>query len=275
MKDNRSFTQEEVSKVWRGYLNTGDIPDFVHPAWYLRRPIRALYHRLPKEPRCRMCRLPFKGIGGAVMHHIFGLEPSRLNPQMCNQCDQFLQRFNGGAEVELSILFADVRGSTELAETMNPTEFSQLINRFYNTATSILFERQALVEKLIGDAVTAFFTTGFAGKHHARVAVDAARQIIKATGHHRDTEPWISIGVGVHTGLAYVGTVNSESEERDIAVFGDTANVGARLGSLAGPGEILASQAAAQAAGLDPTGIEIRHEQVKGHKEPVDIWVLT
>ena len=139
MKDNRSFTQEEVSKVWRGYLNTGDIPDFVHPAWYLRRPIRALYHRLPKEPRCRMCRLPFKGIGGAVMHHIFGLEPSRLNPQMCNQCDQFLQRFNGGAEVELSILFADVRGSTELAETMNPTEFSQLINRFYNTATSILF----------------------------------------------------------------------------------------------------------------------------------------
>jgi adenylate cyclase len=274
MRDVKKYSPAEISEIWRMYLTTGDVPDIARVAWYRRNPFRALYVHLPDDPRCRICRLPFKGIGGAVMQHVLGLGPSRLNPQVCNQCDLFLQRFQGGAEVELSILFADVRGSTTLAENMKPTEFSRLINRFYNTATKILYHRQAMVEKLIGDAVTAFFTTGFSGQHHARVAVDAARQIIEATGRHRDTGSWISIGIGVHTGLAYVGTVNSESEERDIAVFGDTANIGARLASLAGPGEIFVSQEAAQAAGLDPTGVEIRRQQVKGRTEPIDIWAL-
>ncbi len=200
--------------------------------------------------------------------------PSKLNPQLCNECEMFAERFKGGAEVEVSILFADVRGSTPLAEKMNPMEFSSLINRFYHAATKVLFDSNAMVEKLIGDAVTGFYTTGISGHDHARRAVAAAREILQVTGHHAAGGPWIPVGVGVHTGQAYVGTVNADAGVSDIAVLGDTANIGARLAALAGPGEILVSQATAQAAGVDLSGATIRRQNVKGRSEPVDVWVL-
>jgi class 3 adenylate cyclase len=189
-------------------------------------------------------------------------------------CEEFAEKYKGGAEVELSILFVDVRGSTRLAEKMNPTEFSKLINRFYNATTKVLFDTGALVEKLIGDAVTGFYTPGFSGPNHARVAIDAARTILKATGHDLPSGPWIPIGIGIHTGRAYVGSVHSDAGITNIAVLGDTANTGARLASLAGAGEIFISQATASCAGLEASGVEIRRLELKGRDEPVEVWVL-
>jgi len=266
---------EVIDKIWHAYLTTGEVPSFIDAPWYRSRQLAALYRRLPANPRCRVCHYPFKGIGGAVVRHIFGVVPSRLNPQLCNDCEQFAMKYRGGAEIELTILFADVRGSTQLAENMAPAEFSRLINRFYNAATKVLFDTHAMVEKLIGDAVTGFYTPGLAGPDHARAAVDAARQILRATGHNLPSGPWISVGIGVHTGLAYVGAINSDSGVTDIAVLGDTANIGARLASLADPGKIHISQATAQAAGLDPSGVEIRHPILKGRTEPTEVWVLS
>jgi adenylate cyclase len=275
MASEEKIPAEVIDQIWSEYLNTGALPDFIHVPWYQTKRIRSFYHYLPNNPRCRLCHTPFKGIGGAVMRTIFGLAPSRMNPLVCNQCDQFIQKYKGGAEVELTVLFADVRGSTHMAENMNPTEFSRLINRFYNAATKVLYTSNAMVEKLIGDAVTGFFTPGFSGFNHALLAVNAAREILHATGHHDRSGPWIPVGIGVHTGLAYVGAVVSDSGLTDIAVFGDTANTGARLAAQASAGEIHVSQATAQSAGLDPSGVDIRHQTVKGRSEPIDVWVLS
>lgn len=209
------------------------------------------------------------------MRQIFGFAPSRMNPNVCNQCEAFIQRYNGGAEVELTILFADVRGSTQLAEKMSPTDFSRLINRFYHSATKVLYDTSAMVEKLIGDAVTGFYTPGIAGVDHARVAISAAQAILHVTGHHNPGGPWIPVGIGVHTGLAYVGVVSADNGSPDVAVFGDTPNIGARLASQAGTGEIHVSQFAAEAAGLASEGAEIRTQTLKGKAEPVDVWVLS
>jgi adenylate cyclase len=269
------MSPEVVDQIWSEYLTTGELPDAMHIPWYQTRRVRSLYRHLPDNPRCRFCYTPFKGIGGALMRQMFGFAPSRLNPQVCNQCERFIQEHKGGAEVELSILFADVRGSTHLAETMNPTEFSRLINRFYNEATHILYGANAMVEKLIGDAVTGFFTPGFSGPDHARVAVEAAQEILHVTGHHHPSGPWVPVGIGIHTGLAYVGATVSDTGVSDIAVFGDTANTGARLAAQAGAGEIHVSQATAQAAGLDASGVEIRRQTVKGRSEPIEVWVLS
>jgi adenylate cyclase len=269
------LNSEVINAIWRSYLTTGAVPDFIQLPWYRRKRLRGLFHLLPDNPRCRICHSPFQGLGGAVMRHFLGVVPSKLNPQLCNDCELFAQRYKGGAEIVLTILFADVRGSTHLAEQMNPTAFSGLINRFYQAATKVLYDSQAMVEKLIGDAVTGFYTTGLSGPDHARVAVGAAREILRVTGHTAPGGPWISVGIGVHTGLAYVGAVNADSGVADIAVLGDTANVGARLAALAGPGEIYLSQATARAAGLDLAGADIRRENVKGRSEPVDIWVLS
>ncbi len=275
MQPDEKMKPEVISDIWRSYLNNGHVPDFIELPWYRHKRFRGVFHHLPDNPRCRICHAPFKGVGGAMMRHLFGIMPSKLNPQLCNDCVVFAEHFRGGAEVELSILFADVRGSTTLAEQMNPTEFSAVINRFYNAATKVLFDSNGMVEKLIGDAVTGFFTTGISGKDHARLAVNAAREILRVTGHGSPSGPWIEVGIGVHTGMAYVGTVTADSGVADIAVLGDTPNIGARLAALAGPGEIYISQAAAQAAGVDPAGVEIRRQNVKGRSEPVDIWVLS
>jgi adenylate cyclase len=221
-----------------------------------------------------MCYYPFNSIGGTIMRSVFKIKPSKMNPRECNLWEQFANQYRGGTEIDLSILFADVRGSISLAERMNPTEFSHLINRFYKITTRVLSENNAQVEKMIDDAVTGFFTPGFSKADHAKTAVEAAYQIIRATGHLAASNPWIPVGIGVHTGTAYVGAVDSKAGEADIVVLGDTANTGARLASDALTGEILISQSTAQAAGLDIDGLKTRHLRLKGRRKPIDVLVL-
>jgi len=198
-----------------------------------------------------------------------------MNPQMCNICEQFAREYQGGAEIELSLLFADVRGSTTLAETMSPTEFRALINRFFGAATQVMVQSDALIDKIIGDQAAAMYVPGFAGPEHARVAIEAAQKILQVTGHDTPDGPWIPLGVGVHTGTAFVGSVGSEEGSVDITVLGDTANTAARLSSIGNQGEILISEAAAAAAGLPAGSLEQRVLELKGKSQPVSVYVLS
>jgi adenylate cyclase len=273
-REKEYSADDEITEVWRYYLTKGEVPDFLKAPWYTSKRLKSLYFHLPAEPRCRTCYYPFEGIGGSLMRRIFGIKPSKLNPHICNICDKFLEHHPGGTEIELTILFADVRGSTKMAETMSPGEFSKLINRFYQSATRVLFESGALVEKVAGDAVTAFFTEGFSRIDPAKDAIEAAHEIIKATGHHHADGPWIPVGIGIHSGIAYVGSLRSDSGAYDIGVLGDTANTGARLSGLAGVGEILVSEATAARAGINADGVEVRKLALKGRSEPIEAWVL-
>jgi adenylate cyclase len=270
-KDEKKLDPEQV---WRDYMNKGRMPEMMHEPWYASRRLRPIFRSLPSDPRCKFCYYPFEGLGGRLVRSLLGIEPSRLNPHLCNMCEKFASEHQGGAEIELTMLFADVRGSTRLAEGMKPVEFSRLINRFYRTVTAELYKVGGLVEKLIGDEVTAFFTTGFAGENHARVAVEAGRSILRETGHGSSAGPWVPVGVGVHTGIAFVGTVTSEGGNSDIAVLGDTANTAARLASVAAAGEVVLSDVTRAAAGLEAGGMEARQLQLKGRSEPVDAWIL-
>jgi adenylate cyclase len=198
-----------------------------------------------------------------------------MNPQLCNVCERFANRFRGGTELEVSMLFADVRGSTSLAEGIRPAEFSRQINRFYKAATDVLFDTNAFVEKLIGDEVVGFYVPGFAGPDHAKVAVDAAQKILKATGHTEPSGPWIPVGIGIHTGVAYIGSVEVAEGISDIALLGDAVNTTARLASQAGPGEVVISEATRLAADLESKGMQARQFNLKGKSEIVDAWVLS
>jgi adenylate cyclase len=198
-----------------------------------------------------------------------------LNPQLCNVCEQFARQYQGGAEIELSLLFADVRGSTNLAEAMSPLDYSKLINRFYNAASQVMVRTDALIDKIIGDQVAGMYVPGFAGPTHARRALEAAQELLRATGHARPEGPWIPLGAGVHTGTAFVGSLGSEGGTSDITVLGDTANTAARLASSARQGEILISDAAYTAGGLDLGQLEKRHLELKGKSQPMLVYVLT
>jgi adenylate cyclase len=267
--------EAEITNVWRTYLTTGRLPKGMHLTWFEAPFLRRMARLLPKDPRCRICSYPFEGIGGRLVKFFLGLERSRFNPQMCNVCERFARKLPGGTELDTSLLFADVRGSTGLAEGMRAQEFSRLIDRFYRASIRVLFQHGALVEKLIGDEVTGFFVPGFAGKIHARAAVAAGRGILRATGHQDAHGPWIPVGIGIHTGTAYIGTVGEHGEVEDIAVLGDNVNVASRLAGLAGAGELLISEETRLAAELDTAGMEPRRLSLKGKEQPIDAWAIT
>jgi adenylate cyclase len=171
------------------------------------------------------------------------------------------------------MLFADVRGSTSLAESMTPSEYSQLISRFFAVAADTLIRSDALLDRLVGDQVIGMYVPGFAGSDHRRQAVKAALELLKATGHEDANGPWIPVGIGVHTGVAFVGSVGADGQATDITVLGDPPNVAARLSSAAAAGEILISQAAYIPSPADPP-LDQREMALKGKSEPVKVYVL-
>jgi len=172
--------------------------------------------------------------------------------------------------VDLTLLFVDIRGSTSLAERMTATEFGRLMNRFYAVATDVLVKTNAFIDKLVGDEVIGIYLPIFTGSNHARPAADAAMELLRATGHGGHGSPWLPVGVGVHTGRAFFGTVSGA----DGTFSGDTVNTTARVASVAQAGEALITEAAYAAAGLDLGKLERRSLHLKGKSEPVTVRVM-
>lgn len=262
-----------VEEVWRSYMTTGKAPDHVPQPWYQSPALKRFIRQVPEDPRCHYCHYPFEGIGGKLIRAVLGIERSRLNPHMCNLCEKFAEEYQGGTEIEMALLFADVRGSTALAEKMSAIEFSRLIDRFYRVTTHAVFHAGGMVEKLVGDEVTAFFVPAFSGPDYPHVAVDVGREILRVTGHTDPQGPWIPVGVGVHFGRAFVGAVGQKASSVDIVILGDNVNVAARLAGVAKAGELVISEAAREAAGLDNGGLEHRRFDLKGKEEAVEAWV--
>jgi adenylate cyclase len=211
-----------------------------------------------------MCSVPFRGPFGFLLQR-FGWRPWDKNPNLCNLCVNSLNKLDlSGAEMEISFLFADVRRSSDLARRVGTMEFTRLMQRFYVTATEALLADDAIIEKFVGDEVVGFFLPLLTGPNHAAAAVRAAEHLLTATGHGEDGGPWLALGAGVHTGVAFVGMV-SRGSSSDFTAFGDAINVAAHVASQAAAGEILITDAAAVAAGFATDGLARRHLSLKGH----------
>ena len=246
--------------------------DFLTKGENLPRHFHHLMGLLPSSPRCKLCNSPFKGWGGFIMH-LAGRDQSRYNPRYCMQCDRF--EHPGGAVIELTMLFADVRGSTTLAEQLGAYKFSQLMNRFYTVATDVLIKSDALVDRLIGDEAIGLYVPVFAGPRHPRNAIVAARRLLKLTGHENPKGPWLPVGVGIHTGSAWVGVVGGvDNSPTDFTALGDNVIITSRLASAAHAGEILITDATYAASGLDLDDLEHRQLELKGISEPIGVRVL-
>ena len=255
------MTKPTVEETWRQLL-TGDMRGLQN--------MRRMWGALPSAPRCKLCNAPFRGPGGLLMRALaFG--PSPLNRRLCKWCIRSVHKHPGGTELEISVLFADVRGSTTIAEKMAPGEFSKLLARFYGAAAEVIDEEDGIVDKFVGDAAVALFIPGFAGPEHAAAAIRAASSLIERTGND-GPEPWIPIGVGVHTGTSFVGSVG-EGDAVDFTALGDAVNAVARMSALAGAGEILISADAAAVGGLDTAGLEQRTLELRGRDQCLDAWV--
>lgn len=255
----RKITDPDI--VWKQFFSTD--------AFGVDKHLRKFHRLLPRDPRCKFCLAPFEGLGAAVVKVLFGKQRSLLNPNFCNMCEEAARQFPGGNEVEMSMLFIDVRGSTALSETMSPTEFSQLINRFYTGATRLIAEEDGLVGKLAGDAVSAFWGVGFAGPNYVQRTVKVAQNLV----HHMEGQG-IPVGIGVHWGVAFFGSMGTAHGVTDITALGDEVNTAARLASKAVAGEIIISEQALEQAGIDGSQLEARCLELKGIDEPVPVRVM-
>ena len=234
---------------------------------------RRLYSRLPSDPHCHECGIPMEGIGGDILRFM-GSAPSSFNPKLCSACERSARHYEVGAEVELTMIFADVRDSTPLAESKGTMGFKEVIQRFYKETSKILIKHNAMVNRLMGDQVIALFVPRFAGKDHAKVAVHAAQELLKVTRHADSTGPWVPVGAGIHTGTAHVGAVGAADGVTEIAVLGSAANMCARLSSKAAAGEILISADTLKSGNLDVESLESRALELKGVAQPMKVRVM-
>lgn len=251
----------DVGNVWWFWFTTN--------AFAVDKRLRRIMRMLPHDPRCKFCNTPFQGVGGMIARVLFGKQRSVLNPRFCNMCEIASREFPGGAEVEMSILFVDIRGSTALSEKMSPTEFSQLIHRFYAASTKVIIEEDGLVEKLAGDEVAAFWGAGFAGPDYVRRSIKVGQSLLRVMELQK-----IPVGIGVHSGIAYFGSMGTAEGLTDISAKGEEVNMAARLASKAAAGEIIVSEQALKAAGIDGSDLEARSLELKGIRELVDVRVM-
>src|SRR6266571_1432003 len=251
-----------IEDMWRGRLLGTD------PSITAR---RRFHSTLPSSPRCELCASPFGAPFGPLLR-LFGRHRFSRNPRYCSGCLGHLIRHAGGAEVPVSFLFADVRGSTPLGERLRPRALHDVMDRFYRTGVEALISYGALIDRFMGDQVVGYFVPGFAGPQHARQAVLCGLEILNATGHD-DGMPWIPVGAGVHTGEAFVGSVGKGEDLAELTAIGDAVNVAARLASVADIGELVVSEAAYAAAGLGGDA-EPRELALKGIAAPVAVRVL-
>ncbi len=250
------------SEFWRAIL-LGTYWQFRAGRWLLK--------HLPHEPRCKLCAAPFEGAGAPFMRMV-GKGRWPKNPKYCGSCFKTLANNHGGAEIPCSLLFADVRGSTQLAESMRPSDFKTLMDRFFRTASAILVEHDAVVDKFVGDEVVAIFIPALTGDRHAAAAIAAARALVVETGRgshgygaaHRGRRPHRHClrGFGrCRRQRRSHGDGRSRQRSRP-----------AGLGSRAD--EVLVTIEAAKAGDLDVRGLERRDLDLKGKAGRTPVVVL-
>lgn len=173
---------------------TGDFPR-------LQR-MRRIWGALPSPPRCKLCNAPFRGPGGVLMRAI-AYGPSPLNRRLCKWCVRAAHKHPGGAVVEITVVFADVRGSTAIAERIAAGRVLALDGALLRGCGGGHRRLGWHRRKFVGDGAVALFIPGFAGSDHAADAIAAARGLLEQTGND-GPEPRLPVGAGVHTGRSFV-----------------------------------------------------------------------
>jgi adenylate cyclase len=235
---------------------------------------RRTFRRFPSSPRCKLCEVPFGGVGGMVFRPMgFGRSG---NPALCSKCVTVLRKQGvSGVEIPVTLLFSDVRGSTAMGEEMRPTEFHDFLDHFYRLASDAIVRHDGLVDKIVGDEVIGLFFGGISGPDHAAAGVAAALELAERAADPSATPSGaIPVGTAVHSGDAYVGATGPAGAVDDFTALGDAVNTSARLASAARAGEVIVSLAAAEAAHAGTDHLERRRVEIRGRTEPIEVVVM-
>ena len=216
----------------------------------------------------------------SIPFRIVGLRPSRMNPNLCNLCESMFKRIKKSSQIQVpvTILFADVRGYTTISELLESPEVVRLLSQFYEHCGEAVWERDGIVNKLIGDAVLAIFNFPIERDRHVENAVLSGLTLQERWAALRSiggggSQPPIGVGVGIHTGTVAVGDVGEVC--RDFTAVGSVVNLASRLQATANPGEVLVTEQVYELVADQFPNVPKRVCQLKGLQQPVNAWVLS
>ena len=213
----------------------------------------------------------------AAPFRLFGIRPSRMNPNTCTICELAFTKVMQARSITTSatVLFADLRGYTELSQHWPMDRLTAVLDIFYDECAAAIWEQDGLLNKTIGDSVMAIFNFPLKRKDHAERAVQSAREI-QARCHRRLAElarefgtTEVGVGIGIDTGETNFGEFGTS--HRDLTAIGTVVNRAARAQGVARPGEILATDAVRASAPTLVAGGGVAH-QLKGFEAPVTLY---
>ena len=172
---------------------------------------------------------------------------------------------------EVTVLFADIRSFTTIAEKMQPRDVVDLLNTYLGEMTHVVFRYDGTVDKYIGDAIMAVFNAPVRQADHARLAVVAAMHIQKTVLDLMEEHPKISVGIGINTGSAILGNVGTDLH-LDYTVIGDAVNIASRLCREAKPGQLLISESTFDMVKESVNVDRLDARTFKGKTEPIQIY---
>jgi adenylate cyclase len=198
-------------------------------------------------------------------------------PEYMYLCETMFKPIKKSSQVHvpLTILFADVRGYTTMSELVDSPEIIRLLSHFYEQSGEAVWERDGIVNKLIGDAVLAIFNFPIERDNHVENAVLAGLALQEGCASLCSMgkgESQLSIGVGIHTGNAAIGDVGQAC--RDFTAVGSVVNLASRLQGAACPGEVLVTESVYECIAEQFPNAQRRVCQLKGLEQPVSAWVL-
>jgi len=151
----------------------------------------------------------------------------------------------GGSRLRATMLFADIRGFTELSERLMPEQVVEMLNRYLEPVVDVIFANNGLLDKFYGDGIMAVFGAPRPSDDDARRAVTAAHQILQQV-QALNAQPgalWpLSVSIGLATGDVVAGHIGSE-RRLEYTVIGDAVNLASRLQAIAEPNQVLADEA--------------------------------
>jgi adenylate cyclase len=188
----------------------------------------------------------------------------------------------------VTVLFADLRGYTTLAERLPPARILPLLDEFFGVLADATALRGGQVFHIAGDGMMAGFGANDAARSGAREAMQAAHAILKnfavvAARWRRELDLDTGVGIGLHLGEVALGSLGPPGHKRTTLV-GDTVNVAARLCGRARAGELLLSCSVAAALEAEPATnevdpvpaafLQLPQFELRGRSEPLDIWCV-
>jgi len=185
----------------------------------------------------------------------------------------------GGEEREVTILFSDIRGFTNMSEKMKPEDVVNTLNEYFSDMIDIVFKHNGTLDKIIGDELMIVYGAPITAEDDTEravaTAVEMQERILELNKlRKKQKKKPINVGMGINRGLVVSGNIGSR-DMMDYTVIGDTVNLGARLCSAAGPGEILVSEPVWKATKKTFSFESMKPIKVRGKEGEVELYRIT